>query len=86
MLVCSFAATILLVCMNMLTFQIRMKTTEDLKKLIEGFNSDVSADNALQVSAIRNGLVVHIYTNITQQSIVKLPKWWLLFMQRMWKY
>ena len=56
--------------MNLLTFQIRMKTTEDLKKLIEGFSSDVSVDNVLQVSAIRNGLVVHIYTNITQQSIV----------------
>ena len=38
-----------------------MKTAEDLKKLIEGFNGDISADNALQVSAIRNGLVVHIY-------------------------
>ena len=42
-------------------FQFRMKTTEDLKRLIEGFSSDVSADNALQVSVIRNGLVVHIY-------------------------
>ena len=60
--------------MNLLTFQIRMKTTEDLKKLIEGFSSDVSVDNVLQVSAIRNGLVVHIYTNITQQSIVKTAK------------
>ena len=47
--------------MNLLTFQIRMKTTDDLKKLIEGFSSDVSVDNVLQVSAIRNGLVVHTY-------------------------
>ena len=38
-----------------------MKTAEDFKKLIEGFGGDISADNALQVSAIRNGLVVHIY-------------------------
>ena len=51
-----------------------MKTAEDFKKLIEGFSSDVSADNALQVSAIRNGLVVHIYTNIMQRSIVKTAK------------
>lgn len=54
--------------MNLLTFQIRMKTAEDLKRLIEGFSS---ADNALQVSVIRNGWVVHIHTNLTQQSIVK---------------
>ena len=46
-----------------------MKTAEDFKKLIEGFSGDISADNALQVSAIRNGLVVHIYTNLMQQSI-----------------
>ena len=58
-----------------------MKTTEDFKKLIEGFNSDISADNVLQVSVIRNGLVVHIYTNLMQQSIFKMPKWWLLFMK-----
>ena len=51
-----------------------MKTTEDFKKLIEGFNSDISADNVLQVSVIRNGLVVHIYTNLMQQSIFKMPK------------
>ena len=43
-----------------------MKTAEDFKKLIEGFSGDISADNALQVSAIRNGLVVH---NLMQQSI-----------------
>ena len=35
-----------------------MKTAEDFKKLIEGFSGDISA--ALQVSVIRNGLVVHI--------------------------
>ena len=35
-----FAATILLVCMNLLTFQIRMKTAEDLKRLITtGFSN-----------------------------------------------
>ena len=51
-----------------------MKTAEDFKKLIEGFSGDISADNALQVSAIRNGLVVHIYTNIMQQSIFKTAK------------
>ena len=69
-----FATTILLVCMNLFTFQIRMKTAEDYKRLIEGFSSDISADNALQVSAIRNGLAVHIYSNITQQSIAKTSK------------
>ena len=42
-----------------------MKTAEDFKKLIEGFSGDISADNALLVSVIRNGLVVHIM----QQSI-----------------
>ena len=36
-----------------------MKTAEDFKKLIEGFSGDISADNALQVSAIRNGLELH---------------------------
>ena len=51
-----------------------MKTAEDFKKLIEGFSGDISADNALQVSAIRNGLVVHIYTNLMQQSIFKTAK------------
>ena len=35
-----FAATILLVCMNLLTFQIRMKTAEDLKRFITtGFSN-----------------------------------------------
>ena len=53
----------LLVCIS---FQI---IAEDFKKLIEGFSGDISADNALQVSVIRNGLVVHIYTNLMQQSI-----------------
>ena len=56
-----------MILLNLLTFQIRMKTAEDLKRLIEGVSSDVSADNALQVSVIRNmkyGLVVHIYTNL----------------------
>ena len=47
-----------------------MKTAEDFKMLIEGFSGDISADNALQVSVIRNGLVVHLM----QQSILKLPK------------
>ena len=51
-----------------------MKTAEDFKKLIEGFSGDISADNALQVSAIRNGLVVHRYTNLMQQSIFKMAK------------
>ena len=37
--------------------------------MTEGFSGDISADNALQVSVIRNGLVVHIYTNLMQQSI-----------------
>ena len=46
----------------------RMK---DLKRFIEGFSGDVSADNTLQVSVIRNGLIVHMYTNLMQQSIVK---------------
>ena len=46
-----------------------MKTAEDFKKLIVGFSGDISADNALQLSAIRSGLVVHIYTNLMQQSI-----------------
>ena len=36
-----------------------MKTAEDFQKLIEGFSGDISADNALQVSAIRNGLELH---------------------------
>ena len=35
------------------------ETAEDLKRLIEGFSSDVIAYNALQVSVIVNGLVVH---------------------------
>ena len=65
MLACPFAATV------MSTFQIRMKTAEHLKRFIEGFSGDVSADNALQVSVIRNGLIVHMYTNLMQQSIVK---------------
>ena len=56
------------------SFQIRMKTAEDFRKLIEGCSGDISADNALQVSLIRNGLVVHIYTNIMQQSIFKTAK------------
>ena len=60
-------------CMSLLTFQIRMKTAEDLKRLIEGFSSDVTAENA-QVSVIRNGLVVHIHTNLMQQNIVKTAK------------
>ena len=51
-----------------------MKTAEDFKKLIEGFSGDFSADNALQVSVIRNGLVVHIYTNLMQQSIFNTAK------------
>ena len=67
-------------CMSLLTFQIRMKTAEDLKRLIEGFSSDVSAENA-QVSVLRNGLVVHIHTNYCSKTLLKLPKWWLLFTQ-----
>ena len=42
--------------MNLLTFQIRMKTAQDLKRLIEGFSSDASADN-------KKWLVVHIRIN-----------------------
>ena len=42
--------------MNLLTFQIRMKTAEDLKRLIEGFSSDASADNFSN----KKWLVVHI--------------------------
>ena len=52
MLACPFAATVVS------TFQIRMKTAEDLKRFIEGFSGDVSADNALQVSVIGNGLYI----------------------------
>ena len=63
-------ATLLLVCMIVLTFQIRMKTAEDLKRLIEGFSS--GADNALTTGfSIRNGLVVQIYSTLMQQSIIK---------------
>ena len=42
-----------------------MKTAEDFKKLIEGFSGDISADNALQVSAIRNGLELHCNSSST---------------------
>ena len=51
-----------------------MKTAEDFKKLIEGFSGDISADNALQVSVVRNGLAVHIHTDLIQQNILKTAK------------
>ena len=55
------------------SFQIRMKTAEDFKKLIQGFSGDISADNALVTGlSIRNGLVVHRYTNLMQQSIFNI--------------
>ena len=62
--------------MVVLTFQIRMKTADYLKRLIEGFSSDVSAAGQYTNYRfqIRNGLVVHIYTILKQQSIVKTAK------------
>ena len=53
-----------------------MRTAEDLKRLIEGFSSDVSAIDAQQFLVIRNCLLVHIYipTQLMQQSIVKSAK------------
>ena len=63
-----------------LTFIFRLRTVRVGRhfsinqKLIVGFSGDISADNALQVSAIRHGLVMHIYTNLMQQSIFKTAK------------
>ena len=41
-----------------------MKTAADLDKFIDDFKSDISENNTLQVSMIRNGLVIYIHISI----------------------
>ena len=53
-----FAAMITTLGMIMLSFQIRMKSAENLKRFIEGLSTYISADNALQVSVLRKGTFI----------------------------
>ena len=51
-----------------------MKTAADLEKCIDNFKSDISENNTLQVSMIRNGLVIYIHINLTNKNITQTAK------------